>query len=134
MSIRRPAMPRFPADFYAYLRTHTLLGIKGGRMRPTFLDIWMVEVDGRVFARSWGRSERSWFGAMRAEGVGQVRYGERVIDVRGEPLVGDVEMTRRIDEAYRAKYTQPANRPYAEGITRPEYADWTMELLPLKKT
>ena len=46
----------FPADFPHYLKNHTLIGIKGGRERDSFLNIWMVEVDGRYFSRSWNKN------------------------------------------------------------------------------
>ena len=73
----------FPSSFYDYLRDCTLVGIKGGRDRTTFLDIWMVSVEGRVFARSWNKSEKSWFTAFRDAGEGQIRYGDTVR--RGSP-------------------------------------------------
>ena len=119
----------FPEDFYEYLGNNTLTGIKGGFERPGFLDIWMVEVDGRVFARSWGKSARSWFSAFLATGAGEIRYGDRVIGVKGRQLTKDPHMNARIDRAYLEKYTQEENVYYAKGITQPEYADYTMEFL-----
>ena len=32
-----------------------------------------------------------------------------------------------INETYLKKYSQPGNKKYAQGITKPEYADYTME-------
>lgn len=116
----------FPADFYEYLDTHTLIGIKGGTQRDTFLDIWMVRVGDRVFARSWEKSRRSWFTAFEAEGVGEIRYGEQVLSVRGYAN-REAAINAQIDAAYRAKYTSEQSRFYVEGITQPEYADFTME-------
>lgn len=117
----------FPANFYHYLQTHTLIGIKGGQERPTFLNIWMVEVDGRVFARSWSKSARSWFTAFQETEKGEIKYGDRVLRVQGRQLEDDPEMTERINQAYLKRYTQPENLPYAQGITKPEYAAYTME-------
>lgn len=118
---------KFPADFYQYMRTHTRTGIKGGRERNTFLEIWMVEVDGRVFARSWDKSARSWFTAFIDTGVGEIQYGEKVVRVTGKKLIDEPQTTELINEAYLQKYDQPENRFYSEGITQPEYADYTME-------
>jgi hypothetical protein len=119
----------FPASFYQHLRNHNLTGIKGGHDRSTFLEIWMVEVNGRVFARSWNKSTRSWFTAFQETGEGEIKYGDEIIRVKGRQLKDDPQMTALINQAYLDRYTEPENIPYAEGITQPEYADYTMEFL-----
>ena len=40
-------------DFYEYLESNTLVEIKGGTKRNRFLEIWMVSVNKRIFARTW---------------------------------------------------------------------------------
>lgn len=117
----------FPADFYNFLKENTLVEIKGGMERPTFLPIWMVEVDKRIFARSWNRSERSWFTEFQKSGVGQIKYGERVMNVAGRKLEENDAINRQISEAYIKKYDQPQNLKYSEGISQPEYFNYTME-------
>ncbi len=119
----------FPRDFYEHLISHTLTGIKGGPERETFLEIWMVEVNQRVFARSWNKSAHSWFTAFEQHGKGQIEYGNRIIDVRGKKLVDDPELSELINQAYMKKYHQKENLFYARGITQPEYEDYTMEFL-----
>ncbi|MEZ4652242.1 MAG: hypothetical protein R3E12_01165 [Candidatus Eisenbacteria bacterium] len=52
------------ARLLRYLQEHTLIGIRVGPDRVDFVDIWMVEVSGRLFARSWNRSTRGWYGAL----------------------------------------------------------------------
>lgn len=118
---------RFPDDFYRYLQEHTLIGIKGGRDRETFLNIWIVTVGGRAFARTWGKSERSWYTAFLETGVGEIKYGDKVISVRGSKTPADPDLMRLIDDAYLTRFDQDENRPYAVGITQPEYHDYTME-------
>ena len=117
----------FSKDFYDFLNENTLVEIKGGTQRDRFLQIWMVEVDGRVFARSWNKSEQSWFTAFQKEGVGQIKFGESVIDVTGKKLSSGSELTDLINAAYLSKYTQEENLIYAQGITQPEYEAYTME-------
>lgn len=119
---------QFPAEFIEYLGSSTLVGIKGGTARETFLNIWMVEVAGRVFARSWAKSNKSWFTAFLEEGAGQLQYGQRVLNVRGVQT-HDAELNLLIDDAYKAKYTQEHNLPYVAGITQPEYHYYTMEFI-----
>lgn len=118
----------FPDNFYDYLRSNTLVGIKGGVERESFLDIWMVEVDNRVFARSWNKSLRSWFTEFIKTGKGQVKYGNKIMKVEGVKLDAKDEAHKLIDKAYLEKYNQKENVEYANGITQPEYANYTLEL------
>ncbi|MDY7394633.1 DUF2255 family protein [Aureibaculum sp. 2210JD6-5] len=118
----------FPTDFYNYLNNSTLIEIKGGLERKTFLSIWMVTVGTRVFARSWNKSEKSWFTELLKTGVGQIKYGNKIINVKGKKLNTNDEVNSLINDAYLKKYTQKENIKYAEGITQPEYSDYTIEL------
>ena len=118
----------FPEAFYQHLKENTLTGIKAGQDRTNFLNIWMVNVNGRIFARSWGKSERSWFTTLLQGEPGQIKFGDTIIDITGQPCKDPI-VNQKIDEAYRERYNTPENIPYAIGITQPEYADFTMELL-----
>lgn len=117
----------FPTDFYNYITNNTLIEIKGGLERKTFLSIWMVKVGTRVFARSWNKSKKSWFTELQKTGDGQIKYGEKIINITGEKLNFNDKMNQLIDIAYLKKYTQEANISYVKGITQPEYSAYTME-------
>ncbi len=117
----------FPNDFYTFLSNNTLVEIKGGFERETFLKIWMVEVNNRVFARSWNKSPRSWFTEFIKTGKGQIKYGDKIITVKGKKLNPNDETQDLINKAYLEKYTQENNIKYANGITQPEYANYTLE-------
>lgn len=117
----------FPNDFYTYLTNNTLIEIKGGLIRPTFLQIWMVEVDKRIFARSWNKSEKSWFTEFQKTGIGEIKYGNKVIRVKGEKVNPKNPINQKISTAYIDKYNQPENLKYSRGISQPEYFDYTME-------
>lgn len=118
----------FPSSFYEHLKQNTLTGIKGGTSRSGFLNIWMVEVDKRVFARSWGKSERSWFTALQQEGLGEIQYGYQVLPIVGK-VCTDPEINKKINAAYLKRYSSPENIVYAKAITQPEYMNYTMELI-----
>ncbi|MCG6187858.1 DUF2255 family protein [Maribellus maritimus] len=118
---------RFPQDFYQHLETHTLTGVKGGTERETFLNIWFITVEGRIFARSWNKSKRSWFTAFQETGTGEIKYGEKMMRVSGKKISANKELTLKINEAYLKRYSQPENIFYAEGIIQPEYENYTME-------
>lgn len=117
----------FPKDFSDYLASNTLIEIKGGITRPTFLPVWMVEVDKRIFARSWNKSVKSWFTEFQNQGIGEIKYGNKVIRVQGRKVDATNPINQKISEAYRTKYNQPANLKYSAGISQPEYFDYTME-------
>lgn len=117
----------FPADFYSHLKDHNYTLIKGGMDRKNFLEIWIVEVDRRIFARSWNKSERSWFTAFLDSGVGQLKYGNKIINVKGKKLDSNSEMHELINQAYLKRYIEAENIFYAKGISQPEYRDYTLE-------
>lgn len=117
----------FPTDFYTHLKEQIYTWIKGGMERETFLDIWVVAVNNRVFARSWNKSPQSWFTAFLETGVGQLKYGDNIIDVTGKKLSSNAEIQEKINQAYLSRYNQKENNFYAEGIVQPEYLDYTME-------
>jgi hypothetical protein len=119
---------RFPDSFYKFIRNNTLIEIKGGKVRETFLPIWIVEVNDRLFVRSWNKSQRSWFTDFIKTGVGQIKYGEKIINVKGEKLPKNDKTNLLVNDAYLNKYNQEHNLKYAEGISQPKYADYTMEL------
>ncbi|PHR11482.1 MAG: hypothetical protein COA40_11040 [Aequorivita sp.] len=123
----------FPEDFYSHLKNHNYTEIKGGIERNSFLEIWVVSVNKRVFARSWNKSARSWFTAFIDTGVGQLKYGDKVLNVKGTKLEPTSEIQKEINQAYLKRYNQKENIYYSEGITQPEYLEYTMEFFYLEK-
>lgn len=118
-------------DILAYIRENNLIGIRGGSTPRGFLNIWMVVVDGRIFARSWGLQTRSWYTAFLAEGVGAIQCGEQQIAVLGK-IPQDLDaLGEKINLAYLQKYTSEHNRPYAQGICTPEHMATTLEIVPI---
>ncbi|MBL1212871.1 MAG: DUF2255 family protein [Ignavibacteriae bacterium] len=118
---------KFPKDFYKYLEENTLVGIKGGKKRNKYLEIWMVNVNGRIFARTWTRSKKSWFNSLLEEGIGEIKYSNKIIEVSASKN-NEPEINMLIDKAYLQKYDQPNNVEYSEGITKKEYWEYTVEL------
>ena len=118
---------KFPVDFYEYLINNTLIEIKGGIEREKFLQIWMVEVNNRVFARSWNKSEKSWFTEIERTGIGQIKYGNQIIQINGSRLSNESNIHELINQRYLARYYQAENQFYSRGITKSEYKNYTME-------
>ena len=123
----------FPKDFYKHLREQNYTEVKGGIERKTFLEIWVVTVNNRVFARSWNKSKRSWFTETQKTGVGQLKYKDQVINVTGKKVDKSSEMHILINKAYRERYTEPENTFYVNGICQSEYTNYTMEFFYSEK-
>ena len=123
----------FPKDFYKHLSEQNYTEVKGGIERKTFLEIWVVTVNNRVFARSWNKSRRSWFTETQKTGVGKLKYKNQVINVTGKKVDGSSEMHNLINNAYRERYTEPENIFYVNGICQPEYTNYTMEFFYSEK-
>lgn len=119
----------FPKDFYTYLDTHTLFGVRAGKDREKFTKIWLVTIGKRVFARSWFKKERSWFTAFQKAGKGEISYGEKIIKVKCRKPDPEDPVHKKINKAYIKKYTQPGNVKFAVGFSDPDYVHYTMEFI-----
>ena len=117
----------FPTEFYDFLNNNSLIEIKGGVTREKFLEIWVVEVDKRIFARSWNKSIKSWFTEFERTGIGQIKCADWIIDVKGQKIDPTDSINSKISEAYIKKYNQKENLKYAEGIASSDYYNHTME-------
>ena len=113
----------------AFINSNNHIGIKAGFDRPDFLNIWMVVVDNRIFARSWGFAEKSWYNTFLQNPQGQIKCGDDIFLIKAFVPVGNDLMTEKINSAYLTKYNSEHNIPYAEGIVRKEHADKTMEFI-----
>ena len=116
----------FDDAFLEAIETKELIGVRGGAGGHRFLPIWMVAVDGRVFARSWSRLQRSWRTAFDEEGVGVIDTGNIKMAVEGVPVT-DAALNTRIDDAYRRKYGEQQG---VRDIVRPVSVVTTIEFLP----
>lgn len=92
----------------------------------------MVNVDDRIFLRSWNKSKKSWFTEFLKTGIGQIKFDDKILNVYGYKVIKEDKINKKIDNAYLQKYKQPENIKYAKGITQPEYADYTMEFKIMK--
>jgi len=115
-----------------YINSHSLTGIKAGAERPTFLEIWMVVVDNRIFARSWGFAEKSWFNSFLQDPNGQLKCGDVIIPIKAVIPTDNAEMTDKINAAYLSKYNSEHNIEYAQGITQAAHIEKTMEFIVLE--
>lgn len=92
-----------------YINSHNLIGIKARKERETFLEIWMVTVDNKIFARSWGFAERSWYSTFLNDSNGEIKCGNQVFKIRAEIPKDLDRLNERISQAYLNKYNSGEN-------------------------
>lgn len=112
-----------------FVKNNSLIGIKAGLDRPNFLDIWMVVVDERIFARSWGFAERSWYNSFLQNPNGQIKCGNKVFSIKAVIPADKETITEKINIAYLTKYNTGESIKYAQGIVKQEHIKKTMEFI-----
>lgn len=125
-------MAKFNTSAIDYIKNNNLTGVRAGKDREKFLEIWMVTVRGRIFARSWGFSEKSWYHTFLSGAEGAIKCGEEIVPVKGI-VPDDIDLlTPEINQAYLTQYdTGGDNSFYAKGIIEPEHIKYTMEFVPV---
>lgn len=112
-----------------YIQNNTIIGIKAGHQRPEFLEIWMVAVQNRIFARSWGLAERSWYNAFLENSEGEIQCGETIYSIKAIIPEDISNLTEEINEAYLTKYNSDHNIKYSKGIIQEKHIAKTMEFI-----
>ena len=114
-----------------YINSHNLIGIKAGKERETFLEIWMVTVENRIFARSWGFAEKSWYNTFLKDNLGEIKCGETIYKIEARIPEDLSELEQEINQAYLDKYDSGENSFYAKGIIEEKHVAKTMEFVIL---
>ncbi|PIF45742.1 uncharacterized protein DUF2255 [Chryseobacterium sp. 52] len=112
-----------------YINNHTIIEIKAGEERTTFLEIWMVTVNDRIFARSWGLAERSWYNTFLENSKGQIRCGEKIFNIQALVPTDINDLTSDINTAYLTKYNTGSNLKYSKAIIKEKHIEKTMEFV-----
>ena len=114
-----------------YIQNNTIIGIKAGHQRPKFLEIWMVVVQNRIFARSLGLAERSWYHTFLKDSAGEIQCGETIYPIKAIIPEDISSLTEEINQAYLTKYNSGHNIPYSQAIIHEKYVAQTMEFIVL---
>ena len=108
-----------------------ITSVRAGEGRTKFTGIWMVEVDGRIFARSYNLSGRSWYTALLNGDKGDIKCGKEIVAVTGVRTADNDVITRAINKAYEKKYAvKEHNKKWVDGLIQPERVARTMEFVP----
>ena len=121
---------RFPPALVGALDAAKILGVRaGGRSTHRFTGVWVVVVDGRVFARSWTVTPDGWYAAFREDPLGTIQVGERRVRVRARPIRGE-RILDAIEQAYAVKYPTPASAKWVRGFRSKRRRAATLEFTP----
>ncbi|HEY4659814.1 MAG TPA: DUF2255 family protein [Gemmatimonadaceae bacterium] len=125
-----PEPRRFSAPLIAALHASKILGVRAGTAPHRFTGVWVVEVKGRVFVRSWNDKPTGWHRAFLDEprGVIQLTSG-REIRVRARRATG-ARLLDAIEAAYAEKYDTAASLKWVRGFKQPRRRATTTEFVP----
>src|SRR4030095_14020408 len=123
-------MKRFPKSFLNCINETQITSVRAGKDREKFTGIWMVEVDGRIFARSYSLSDRSWYTALLNGDSGDLKCGKEIVPVKGVKPPDMYIITGAINKAYEKKYlVKGYNKKWVDGLCQPERVARTMEFI-----
>ncbi len=121
-------MDTFADDVVEAFRSAKILGVRAGT-EHRYTGVWVVVVDGRVFARSWNNKPTGWFQAFRKQAHGMVQVGELDLPVRGK-VVRAARLRDAVTVAFGEKYPTKGSRKWVEGFAEPERVVNTIEFIP----
>lgn len=104
-----------------------MLGIRAGRdATHRIIGIWVVVVEGRVFARSWSMKPRSWWRTFLEDPYGIIVVGGKEIPVRAIQTHSE-RLKDLISAAYKEKYNKPGDIQYVKDMSRKKSRETTTE-------
>ncbi|MDN3693326.1 DUF2255 family protein [Chryseobacterium tructae] len=83
-----------------FIKANTIIEIKAGSERLDFLEIWMVIIQDRIFARSWGLAERSWYNTFLKCPAGQIKCDDILYNIKAIIPEDLNQLTEEINQAY----------------------------------
>ena len=124
-------MDTFAKDVVEAFRSAKIIGVRAGT-EHRYTGVWVVVVDGRVFARSWNDKPTGWFQAFRKESSGMVQVGDLELPVRGK-VVRSARLRDAVTVAYAEKYPTKGSRKWVEGFAETGRVVNTIEFIPADK-
>lgn len=122
---------RFEPQVLERIRKEKILGIRAGRESThRVIGVWVVVVEGRVFARSWSMKPRSWWRVFLEDPHGSLFVGDQEISVRAVQTRSE-RLKDLVSQAYREKYNTPGSIQFVKDMSGRKSRDTTTELVPL---
>jgi len=121
-------METFAKEVAEVFRSAKILGVRAGT-EHRYTGVWVVVVEGRVFARSWNDKPTGWFQAFRKQASGTVQVGELELPVRGK-VVRSARLRDAVTVAFGEKYPTKGSRKWVEGFAEAARVVNTIEFIP----
>src|SRR5262245_33986114 len=119
---------RFGSKQLAMLEAAKILGVRAGEGHR-YTGIWVVVVEGRVFARSWNDKPTGWFRAFAAEPNGMIQVASVEILVRGKVARSD-RLRAAVTAAFGVKYPTKGSKKWVDGFAERSREATTIEFVP----
>ena len=120
----------FPPPLAAAFDRAKIVGVRAGRgATHRFTGVWVVVVEGRVYARSWGVTSGGWFDTFRREPAGTVQVGQRRVRVQARRVRSE-RVLDAVEHGYAAKYSTPASSKWVRGFRAARRRAATLEFIP----
>jgi len=120
---------RFDTSTLSRIRKEKILGIRAGtESTHRVIGIWVVVVEGRVFARSWSLKPRSWWRTFLENPQGSLFIGEQEFVIRAIQT-GSERLKDLVSQAYKEKYNTPGSIQYVKEMSRKRSRDTTTEFV-----
>jgi hypothetical protein len=124
------ARRKLPRTIAAALDQSKIFGVRAGaRSDHRFIGIWVVVVDGRVFARSWTLEPGGWYKTFLEDPLGTIQVGERQVRIRAVPVRSE-RVRDAVERAYAEKYSTKASMKYVRGFRTARRREATIEFVP----
>lgn len=120
--------PKFPDDVIDAARKAKILGVRAGT-EHRYTGVWVVVVEGRIFARSWNDKPTGWFRAFKKQPRGTIQIGDLEIPVQGR-VPRSARIRDAVTEAFGEKYNTKASQKWVDGFAEPVRVATTLEFVP----
>ncbi len=107
---------------------HNVLQIRSGDTHR-FIDITLVEVDGRFFTRPYQFAKRGWYEAFQKEPNGAIKYKDIIIPIEAKVPTDLDKIIPAVTEAYTDKLGSTYQNMRA-GFDGDKHDAMTIELIP----
>jgi len=123
---------KFSNAFLKCINETQITSVRVGEDRTKFTGIWMVEVNGRIFGRSYYGASGSWYTRFLNGDTGDIKCGKEIIPVTGVQPSDLDTITEAINKGYEKKYLVKAyNKKWVDGLREAERVNRTIEFIPV---
>ena len=116
-------------DLRKHIRSNLVHQIRAGD-KHRFVDISIVETDGRFFVRQYKFGKRSWYHAFLSDPAGAIKCGEIIVPIEGRVPEDLEEINPKVTRAFWRKY-HVIYFVMRLGYDTEKHAASTLELIPI---